>query len=359
MSPMESGPSFARSGRRHKTVTLWLCGILHAFTHLYTTALIPLYLIIQKDFHLSGDGRAALLVTVQSMAYVLPSYWLGVLADKYSRKTIMAVGLIVNGLAFIALAAAPTHGWAMVCLVMAGFGGSFYHPAATTMVARLFPSNPDHALGWVGIGSGVGFFAGPVYAGWRATTEGWRDPLWELGLLGVLAALAFHWFAEEEIAAAAPKREQAVRDTWKFERRWLWVFLGVCVAFSLRDFAGGGMSTLSSLFLQRAWGYDAAWAGFALGSLALMAIVSNPLFGSLSDRNREGSIRTVLFIAAALAALILWLPRPFLLPAPLAFAPLYGILALMIVTALLGLRGLRALRQASPLPVNANANANP
>lgn len=408
------------SNRQHKTVTLWLCGILHAFTHLYTTALIPLYLLIQKDFQLTGDGQAALLVTLQTVAYVLPSYWLGVLADKYSRKTIMAVGLVLNGLAFMALAIAPTYGWAMVCLVIAGFGGSFYHPAASAMVVRLFSSNPGHALGRVGIGAGVGFFVGPVYAGWRATTAGWRAPLFELGLLGVLAALAFYGYAQEEQAEAVPKREQAVREAWKFETRWLWVFLGVCVAFGLRDFAGGGMSTLSSLFLQRAWGFDSAGAGVALGSLSLMAIISNPLFGSLSDRNREGSIRAVLFIAAALAALMPWLPRPFLLPAlltygfffmasfpmveaavmssvpdhvrgrvmgflvmfcggassishwimgervkslglhastPSAFIPLYATLGILIVAALFGLRGLRVLRHSAPLPVQTKVNA--
>lgn len=407
------------ASHQHKTVTLWLCGILHAFTHLYTTALVPLYLLIQKDFRLSGEGQAALLVTVQTAAYVLPSYWMGVLADKYSRKTIMAAGLILNGLAFIALAFAPSYGWAMFCLVIAGIGGSFYHPAAMAMVARSFPANPGHAFGRVGIGAGVGFFVGPVYTGWRATTAGWRSPLWELGLLGVLAALAFYWFAQVETAEAVPKHEQAVRDTWKFETHWLWLFLGVCMAFSLRDFAGGGMSTLSSLFLQRAWGYDPAWAGIALGSLSLMAIISNPLFGSLSDRNREGSIRTVLFIAASLAALMPWLPRQFLLPAllaygfffmasfpmveaalmsavpdpvrgrvmgflvmfcggassishwimgesvkglglraatPRAFAPLYATLGFMIIGALLGLRGLRALRRCSPLPAQSKAN---
>lgn len=407
------------SSNQYKIITLWLCGILHAFNHLYTTAIIPLYLLIQRDFGLSGDGQAALLVTMQTAAYVLPSYWLGVLADKYSRKTIMAAGLMVNGLAFIALAVAPNYGWAMFWLVVAGFGGSFYHPAATAMVARLYPMNTGRALGRVGIGAGVGFFVGPVYTGWRAATAGWRTPLWELGLLGVMAALAFYWFAQDEKVEAVSRHRQVVRQSWKCETRWLWVFLGVCIAFSLRDFAGGGMSTLSSLFLQRAWGYDSAWAGVALGSLSLMAIISNPLFGSLSDRNREGSIRTALLIAAILAALLPLLPRQCLFPVllaygfffmasfpmveaavvsavpdhvrgrvmgflvlfcggassishwimgegvkalgprsavPSAFITLFGTLSFLIVTALLGLRGLRALRRLSPSTVPVNPN---
>ena len=37
----------------HKTRTLWLCGVLHAFTHIYHVALFPLYLPLQKDLGLA------------------------------------------------------------------------------------------------------------------------------------------------------------------------------------------------------------------------------------------------------------------------------------------------------------------
>ena len=50
----------------HKTRTLWLCGALHAFTHVYHVALLPLYLRIQQDLNLGSVEQATLLVTVQS-----------------------------------------------------------------------------------------------------------------------------------------------------------------------------------------------------------------------------------------------------------------------------------------------------
>ena len=48
----------------HRTRTLWLTGVLHAFTHLYQVALLPLYLRIQEDLKLRSVEQATLLVTV-------------------------------------------------------------------------------------------------------------------------------------------------------------------------------------------------------------------------------------------------------------------------------------------------------
>ena len=136
---------------------IWLCGMLHALTHMYGIALIPLYLFIRKDFGLASDAEAAALVTTQGVAYFLPSYFFGILADKHNRRMLLTVGLVINSLAFIALAYAPTFRMALACVVLAGIGGGFFHPAATALVARLFPTGTGKALGKVGIGAGAGF----------------------------------------------------------------------------------------------------------------------------------------------------------------------------------------------------------
>jgi MFS family permease len=139
----------------HKTRTLWLAGALHGFTHVYQVALLPLYLPIQAGFKLASMGQATLLVTVMMLAYFLPSYPMGVLADRLSRKKLLGFGLLINSLGFIALGAAPNYATALAGAVVAGFGGSFYHPAATALVARLFPVGTGKALGLAGIGAGA------------------------------------------------------------------------------------------------------------------------------------------------------------------------------------------------------------
>src|SRR5688572_13261170 len=222
--------------------TLWMCGILHGFTHLYHVALLPLYFQIQHDFKLASVGQATFLVTSMMAAYYIPSYFMGHLADRMSRKKLLEWGLYLNSAGFVGLALAPNYGIALAAIILAGFGGSFYHPAATAMVVRIFPNNPGHALGLVGMGASVGFFLGPVYAGWRAASAGWRAPVLELGIAGMIAALLFGWLAADEVSKTEVAED---KPETMFPSSALWVlFFAACLAFSLRDFASCSMATL-------------------------------------------------------------------------------------------------------------------
>ena len=283
----------------HRTRTLWLATALHAFTHIYQVALIPLYLLIQKDLGLASEGEATLLVTTLSIAYFLPSYPMGILADRISRKKLLGLGLAINALGFIGLAFAPNYGIALGCAILAGLGGSFYHPAATALVARLYPHETGKALGKVGMGASLGFFLGPLYAGWRAEFAGWRQPVLELGFVGLVGAALFMLLAKEN----KPSGNKAMAaDALPPEKLFATpqlctLFLGASFLFCLRDFAGSGMASLGSLFLQHAQGFNPKQTGLTLSCLYLASVISNPLFGRLSDRGRMRWTAFVLFIA--------------------------------------------------------------
>jgi MFS family permease len=289
----------------HRVRTLWLAGILHAFTHLYQIALVPLYLLIQADFHLASEGEATLLVTVMGVAYYLPAYPMGVLADRLSRKKLLALGLALNGLGFVTLASSPNYLCALASVTLAGFGGSFYHPAATALVARLFPDRTGRALGLAAIGASLGFFISPIYAGWRAEmSHSWRAPVFELGLIGIIFAGIFYWLADEE--REPEPQTLKVPGQKLFPTRALWFFfLAAGFFFSLRDFGGSGMASLVSLFLQQARDFNPKATGFILSGLFLASAVSNPLFGRLSD---QGRIRWALFLLVLASAVIAGFP---------------------------------------------------
>src|SRR5437763_16425832 len=104
----------------HKTRMLWVVGVLHAFTHLYQVALMPLYLLIEKDFKFESVSQATLLLTVMMAAYFLPSYPMGVLADRVNRKKLLGFGLALNALGFVRLALAPDYAWGLVAVTVAG-----------------------------------------------------------------------------------------------------------------------------------------------------------------------------------------------------------------------------------------------
>src|SRR5256885_12031218 len=107
----------------HKTRMLWVVGVLHAFTHLYQVALMPLYLLIQRDFKFESVSQATLLLTVMMAATFAPSYPMGMLADRLNRKTLLGCGLAINALGFVGLALAPNYTCALAAVAVAGLGG--------------------------------------------------------------------------------------------------------------------------------------------------------------------------------------------------------------------------------------------
>jgi FSR family fosmidomycin resistance protein-like MFS transporter len=310
----------------HRNRTLLLVGTLHAFTHLYQVALLPLYLRIQQDLNLSSVEQATLLVTVLGLAYFLPSYLLGAMADRFSRKKLLTIGLAINSIGFILLSLAPNYGLALASAALAGFGGSFYHPAATALVARLFPEAKGRALGLVGIGASLGFFAGPLYTGWRVVNSvSWRTPVLELGIFGLIAAGLFGWLAHEERKPAAVEQDKfdlpsGTFATQLFPTVALWfLFLGTGLFFSMRDFAGNAMATSASLFLQNVHVFSPKATGFALSGIYLASAISNPLFGSLSDRGRMRWVAFVLLLAAGLISIFPRVPVGWILPVLLTY----------------------------------------
>src|SRR5437773_1237397 len=145
------------SDATHRIRTLWLAGALHAFTHVYQVALLPLYLLIQQDLRLANVSQATLLVTVMMAGYFLPAYPLGVAA--------------------------------------------------------------------------------------------WRQPVLELGLLGLMMTGVFLWLAPEETSPTRAPTQTAAKNKTSvapklFPTGALWgFFLLAALAFSLRDFTGSSMGS--------------------------------------------------------------------------------------------------------------------
>ena len=90
----------------------------------------------------------------------------------------------------------------------------------------------------------------------------WRRPVLELGILGIVVAALFMWLADNEQPAPCQRNGRPCGRGKLFPTPALWFFfLAYCVAFSVRDFAGASMGSLSSLFLQKAHDFDPKWTG--------------------------------------------------------------------------------------------------
>ncbi|HEX2973040.1 MAG TPA: MFS transporter [Tepidisphaeraceae bacterium] len=291
------------SVRKHSTLVL--CTVLHALTHAYQVVLVPLYLLMVADLHLSGVKSAALIVSICNAVYFLLSYPAGILADRFNRKTLLGVGLIGNAAAMVLLGTTHQYWLLLLLAMLAGVFGSLFHPAANALVPAHYPKSMGMAVGLMGMGSGAGFFLGSQYAGWRAETvsnpwwglASWQVPCIELGLLGIVVGFLFMLLASEAAHAASHAKAQPLGPGMR--RRVLAIaFLAGC-----RDFAGVATISLVSIYLQKAHDYNTQQVGWIIGAMGLIGVVGTPLFVWLTSGKKRLPGFALIVIAAGLVQL--------------------------------------------------------
>jgi MFS transporter, FSR family, fosmidomycin resistance protein len=289
-----------RSSPTSSHVTLVGTTVLHAFTHAYATMLVPLYLLVRDDLRLPGVSYVALIVTLYGVVYWALSYPAGILADRYDRRLLLGVGLLGNAAAILGVGIVGTYPALVVGAVVAGVFGSLFHPTANALVPALYPRAPGMAIGLLGIGSGVGFFAGPLYAGLSArystwgegVVSAWQRPFVELGTLGLLVGVAYLLTARE----AGPHHASPKPPLPPGTKTRALLHAG---AISLREFAGVGSITLGGLYLLKALGYREASTGAIVGGASLVAVVVNPLLVYLTAGTRRLPWHAGIIVAGA------------------------------------------------------------
>jgi MFS family permease len=298
-------------------LTLALITLLHMFTHAYGTILVPLYLPMRDDLHLSGVGAVSLIVSVYTLVYCLCSVLAGMLADHGNRKVLLGIGLVVNAAAILLMGMTRRYEVLVMLGVLAGLAGTLFHPAANALSTAHYPKSPGMAIGILSIGAAIGFFAGPRYAGWRAETAGWQTPLIEAGIVGVVFGFLFLFIAKEVRLKQRNGRGNgggaAARVPLAPGLRWRMV--GVALTIGARDFAGLASLTLTSIYLQKAHGYSVAKAGLVVGSMMLVAIVANPLAVYFSPgKRRLWTLLGILLGGAGVIATIPFVSTTYVLP---------------------------------------------
>ena len=84
------------------------------------------------------------------------------------------------------MAAATSFPILLILAVLAGLGGNFQHPLASTMVARAFEGGRrGTAIGTLNFAGDLGKMAAPALVGLIALPFGWRAALLALGVFGL------------------------------------------------------------------------------------------------------------------------------------------------------------------------------
>jgi MFS family permease len=285
-------------------LTLALCTVLHGFTHAYGSMLVPLYLQMVEDLHLSGVRAASLVVTLYGIAYNVGSYAAGVLADRFDRKVLLAIGLLGNAAAIVGIGLSRQYWGILGLAVLAGAFGNIFHPAANALAPSHYPKSPGMAIGFLGMGSGLGFFFGPQIAGWRAHSASWhlwnvaqwQKPCVEMGIAGLIVGVIF-------VVVGADPHVASARKQSRLEKGLAAKIVRLALVLMFRDFAGIAAISLAAIYVERVFRLSVASAGLFVGLMMLPSVLCNPTLVYFSTgRRRLPWLSVILVIGGCVVA---------------------------------------------------------
>lgn len=277
---------------------------------------------IQQDL---AAPLAGLQWIVDAYALFLASLLLvgGALGDRYGRKRLYLIGLVIFTLASAACGLAPNVSVLIAARVAQGIGGALLVPGSLAMIkAVIAPEDSGRAIGlWTGL-SGVTSAIGPLFGGYLIHAVSWRS----IFFINIPIAVATIWVTAAHMPPNRDPRASGDLD-------WLGSILSIVglggVAFGLIEGP------------TRGWGDPLVLASFVVGAIGLILLplrewrARHPLVppGLFRSRNFTGSNLVTLGVYFCFSGVLFFLVLN--LQQVQGYSPLQAGAALLPITVLL------------------------
>lgn len=240
--------------------------------------------LIQTEFHLTKT-QIGYLTSAFLGFYMVAAPFVGPLADRYSRKLIIALGAIFWSA--LTLLTAVTHNYTelLVRHTLVGIGEATFVTIAPTFVADLFPEKMrGRILGVFYLAIPVGSAAGYLLGGQLAPHHGWRFPFYIAAVPGFLLALIVLLLKEPERGGFDSLKETPERATILGLARNP-AFLSATLGMAMMTYSLGGIQVWMPQFLYSERHYTLESANFMFGIIIVVdGILASLLGGWLGDR---------------------------------------------------------------------------
>lgn len=259
---------------------------------------------VRKEFHLS-DTQIGWLNTAFTVLYGVVGLPLGRLADKVSRKKLLAVGIAVWALLTASARWIGSYSFLVFTRLGVGVGEATAAPTATSWIGDLFPPerrSKPLALFMLGVPVGGAlsfFFSGPIAQkfGWRSAMVVAAAP----ALLLIPLLLMLHEPARGASEKHAPPADAG--SIWAVLR--VPTFWWIAISGALVNFNLYAIGTFFPAFFGRIHHMNVARAGVITGIVyAIGGVLGGSVAGVWGDhvvkRNRSGRMK-IASIAALLA----------------------------------------------------------
>jgi predicted MFS family arabinose efflux permease len=281
-------------------VVLFAINILNFYDRHVPGALVE---PMRREFHLS-DTQIGLLGSAFIWLYAIIGVPLGLIADRWSRKKLLAWGVIVWCALTASAGLATTYALLLFSRVGVGLGEAACAPTATSWLGDLFPpAQRSRVLALFMMGVPVGGGLGYLIGGPVAQAYGWRTAMVTAAIPALILLPALLMLREPQRGASEPQGTVLVTTSiWNVLRiPTLW---WIIVSGALLNFCAYAWATFITAFLSRVHGLSVANSGKVTGTLYLLGGVSGGLLSGylgdyISHRRKDGRL-----LCAAVMALV-------------------------------------------------------
>ncbi len=255
---------------------------------------VPLIPLLREHLH-ATDAELGSLQTFLLVVLAAGSIPFGFLADRFSRKTIIAAGILFWSVATFAGGLASGFLFFLIARAVVGLGEAAYAPAAQSMISGAFPQE-RRAVAQAIFASGMllGGAAGHAFGGIIGARYGWQDALFIVALAGIAPGVALFWIEEPP---RGPRSEVVpIARLLRVPAFVSMIFAGICITFS-----SVSLLTWGTDFAHSYKDFSLREASVSLAAIGLLSALFGVLTGGLvADRlHRRFSYGRIIAIAAA------------------------------------------------------------
>lgn len=274
------------------------------FSHdLYSSLLGPLILAVQEKLALSLFV-ASLMVPAQQMPSVLQPF-IGVLADRTSKRWFVVLAPAVAGISVSSIGLAPNIGLVLLLLLVSGLASAAFHTPAVALVGEYGGRKMGKAMAVFMAGGELARTVGPLMitgAIMLFTLEG----SWVLMVFGIVASIILYFTIDTTASDAAEKAKLKVplKPLLRARQKTILALLGYS---AVKNLATAPFSIFLVVYLVSK-GHSEWYAAISLSTLFTAGIIGGFIGGTLSDQFGRRNVMFVTALGTApLSYLYLWL----------------------------------------------------
>jgi len=270
---------------------------------------------IKEDLALSYTEAGLLTGVAFTVFYAVMAFPLGLSADRFKRKYVLAAGIFVWSIATFASGLAGRFATLFTARALTGTGEASAHPSGVSMLGDYFSPKVRAtmiALFQMGvpIGAGLGFILGGILVDPNKYNYSWQTVFFLFAIPGILL-LPFIFFMKEPVRGGSEGLTAEDSEVIKIEGLWTKITKILSIkslryhyaATALIMFGSQGFNMWMPTYLQDVRGFADANAGKILGIAMLVGGVVGALGGAIisdiwSRKDIKARVKTQSLLAA-------------------------------------------------------------